>query len=254
MAKRFAGFTPDQLGKIVPEMSGMQADEQKKFLASNPAAAARVGMMTEKAQMALNKGGYIQGFRAGGFTGLEQALPLKAAASLFKDQLQPTIGSNQFSADTAQDTVQAANPFANLMQQRIPEQNAQLFQDMPSYSTQGMLQQVDNKFQNSQVVQNAQLAQANLENQVAQELGFARPTNQEQADQYNTRMQQLVSDSPEIQAASQAQQELNASQQNYSSAMGTLQAAKDAQAADPSNADLIKAVTDAEAAFTLAGE
>ena len=66
MAKKFAGFTPDQLGKIVPEMKGMQADEQKKFLAANPAAAKRVGLMSEKAQMALAKGGYIKGYQAGG--------------------------------------------------------------------------------------------------------------------------------------------------------------------------------------------
>ena len=50
MAKRFAGFTPEQMGKIIPEMQGMQADEQKKFLAANPAAAARVGKMFETAQ------------------------------------------------------------------------------------------------------------------------------------------------------------------------------------------------------------
>jgi len=45
MAKKFAGFTPEQLGKIVPEMQGMQGDEQAKFLAANPAAASRVGKM-----------------------------------------------------------------------------------------------------------------------------------------------------------------------------------------------------------------
>ena len=50
MAKRFAGFTPEQMGKIVPEMQGMQGDEQVKFLAANPAAAARVGKMAEAAQ------------------------------------------------------------------------------------------------------------------------------------------------------------------------------------------------------------
>ena len=69
MAKRFAGFTQEQLGKIVPEMKGMQADEQKKFLAANPAAAKRVGLMSEKAQMALAKGGYIKGYQQGGFAG-----------------------------------------------------------------------------------------------------------------------------------------------------------------------------------------
>mgnify|MGYP003629176351 CR=1 FL=1 len=47
MAKRFGGFTPEQMGKIIPEMQGMQADEQAKFLAATPGAAARVGMMQE---------------------------------------------------------------------------------------------------------------------------------------------------------------------------------------------------------------
>ena len=68
MAKRFAGFTPEQVGKIIPELAGKQADEQKKFLAANPAAAKRIGVMSEKAQMALAKGGYIKGYDQGGLT------------------------------------------------------------------------------------------------------------------------------------------------------------------------------------------
>ena len=50
MAKKFAGFTPEQMGKIIPEMQGMQADEQAAYLASQPGAAARVGKMAEAAQ------------------------------------------------------------------------------------------------------------------------------------------------------------------------------------------------------------
>ena len=62
MAKRFGGFTPEQMGKIIPEMQGMQADEQAKFLAATPGAAARVGMMTMAAQqkIGMSKGGYIK--------------------------------------------------------------------------------------------------------------------------------------------------------------------------------------------------
>ncbi|MDB4588491.1 hypothetical protein N9095_00770 [bacterium] len=61
MAKRFGGFTPEQMGKIIPEMQGMQADEQAKFLASQPGAAARVGKMAELAQQRIGMavGGYI---------------------------------------------------------------------------------------------------------------------------------------------------------------------------------------------------
>lgn len=64
MAKRFGGFTPEQLGKIVPEMQGMQADEQAKFLAATPGAAARVGAMTEVAQQRID--GAVKGFATGG--------------------------------------------------------------------------------------------------------------------------------------------------------------------------------------------
>jgi hypothetical protein len=72
MAKRFAGFTPEQMGKIIPEMKGMQADEQAKFLASQPGAAARVGKMAELAQkrIGMANGGYAkrQGYANGGIS------------------------------------------------------------------------------------------------------------------------------------------------------------------------------------------
>jgi hypothetical protein len=72
MAKRFGGFTPEQMGKIIPEMQGMQADEQAKFLASQPGAAARVGKMAELAQQRIGMaaGGMAkkQGYAPGGLT------------------------------------------------------------------------------------------------------------------------------------------------------------------------------------------
>ena len=77
MAKRFAGFTPEQLGKIVPEMQGMQGDEQAKFLAANPAAAARVGKMAEAAQKRIGMayGGMVKpkGYATGGQVTLDAA-------------------------------------------------------------------------------------------------------------------------------------------------------------------------------------
>ena len=73
MAKRFGGFTPEQMGKIIPEMQGMQADEQAKFLASQPGAAARVGKMAELAQkrIGMAAGGMAKkrGYAPGGLTG-----------------------------------------------------------------------------------------------------------------------------------------------------------------------------------------
>ena len=56
MAKRFAGFTPEQLGKIDPSLKGMQSDEQEKIIAANPALAARVGKMTQMAPEAYRYG------------------------------------------------------------------------------------------------------------------------------------------------------------------------------------------------------
>ena len=69
MAKQFAGFTPDQLGKIDPSLQGMQSDEQQKLIAANPALAARVGKMAEMAQQRIGmaQGGYAKkGYAVGG--------------------------------------------------------------------------------------------------------------------------------------------------------------------------------------------
>lgn len=55
MAKKFAGFTPEQLGRIDPELEGKQADEQNAIIRANPALAARVGKMTMLAQNKINQ-------------------------------------------------------------------------------------------------------------------------------------------------------------------------------------------------------
>ena len=69
MAKVFAGFTPEQLGKIDPSLQGLQSDEQQKIIAANPALAARVGKMSEMAQqrVGMAQGGYAKkGYAEGG--------------------------------------------------------------------------------------------------------------------------------------------------------------------------------------------
>ena len=66
MNKKFAGFTPEQIGRIVPETQGMQSDEIAKFLGANPAASARIGMATAKAEAMLN-GEDTVGFARGGY-------------------------------------------------------------------------------------------------------------------------------------------------------------------------------------------
>ena len=72
MAKKFAGFTPEQLGKIDPSLQGKQSDEQNAIIAANPALAARVGKMAMAAQKRINMayGGMVRkGFSPGGDAG-----------------------------------------------------------------------------------------------------------------------------------------------------------------------------------------
>ena len=95
MAKRFGGFTPEQMGKIIPEMQGMQADEQAAYLASQPGAAARVGKMAEVAQqrigMTYSDAVEQRGFAEGG-TVLSSAQQTLADA---QNKLQAAINAQQ---------------------------------------------------------------------------------------------------------------------------------------------------------------
>jgi len=77
MAKKFAGFTPAQLGRIIPEMRGMQADEARLFLQANPGAARRVGMMSEEAQRRLS----AREFQEGGTVTTQTSNPYDSASS-----------------------------------------------------------------------------------------------------------------------------------------------------------------------------
>ena len=98
MAKRFAGFTPEQLGKIIPEMQGMQGDEQAKFLAANPAAAARVGKMAETAQKRIGMayGGMVKpkGYADGGQAAMDAAQQKYANAQNDLTKAQQALGAN----------------------------------------------------------------------------------------------------------------------------------------------------------------
>jgi len=83
MAKKFAGFTPDQLGKIDPSLQGKQSDEQNAIIAANPALAARVGKMAMVAQKRINMayGGMVKkGFNTGGMS-LEEIQAQNEAAA-----------------------------------------------------------------------------------------------------------------------------------------------------------------------------
>ncbi|MDB9962827.1 hypothetical protein OAD41_00185 [bacterium] len=100
MAKRFGGFTPEQMGKIIPEMAGMQSDEQAKFLAASPSSAARVGKLAEAAQKKIEMayGGYVKGYAEGGIP--EQGI---------LDTAQQNLADSQTALSTAQQNL-AANP------------------------------------------------------------------------------------------------------------------------------------------------
>ena len=96
MAKRFAGFTPEQLGKIDPSLKGMQSDEQEKIIAANPALAARVGKMTQMAQQRI-------GMAEGGFVDLESRLRSQRRGFTGAGQVMPPMKSRP-----------AGNPFARV--------------------------------------------------------------------------------------------------------------------------------------------
>ena len=112
MAVRFGGFTPDQLGKIIPEMQGMQADEQAKFLAATPAAAARVGRMTELAQQKVD--GVAKGFAEGGVVLPGQA-DLDAAKQAAADATKALQDAR---------TAQAASPDDTALQEAVKQAEA----------------------------------------------------------------------------------------------------------------------------------
>ena len=126
MAKRFAGFTPEQMGKIVPEMHGMQGDEQAKYLAANPAAAARVGKMAEtaKKRIGMATGGMVRnGYAEGGQAKLDAA---QAAVAKAQEKLQKAIAAQQAKPDNKKlaEAVNKAQAAVNSANQRMQSAQA----------------------------------------------------------------------------------------------------------------------------------
>jgi len=64
MAKQFLGFTPEQVGRLIPELKDMQGDEQRKIIAANPAYSQRMGYATQRAMNMINP--EPTGFNEGG--------------------------------------------------------------------------------------------------------------------------------------------------------------------------------------------
>jgi hypothetical protein len=140
MAMKFGGFTPEQMGKIIPEMQGMQADEQAAFLAASPKAASTLGKMAEVAQkkISMAQGGYVQGYQEGGVVedtefGInpppEESTAFKAdldsaqlsysnaektsAEAMAKSQADPSNADLAKAAEDAQNSVNAAQTKMN---------------------------------------------------------------------------------------------------------------------------------------------
>ena len=116
MAKRFLGFTPEQRGKILPELAGMQEDEQRKVIASNPAYQQKLGNATEQAMRILNpepvkanEGVYVRGYAQGGQAKLDSA--------------QKRLSDAQTALQAARDA-QAANPEDEALVKRVSEKEA----------------------------------------------------------------------------------------------------------------------------------
>ena len=124
MAKKFAGFTPEQLGKIIPELQGLQTDEQNAILAANPAMAARVGKMAMTAQKRLSMAeGGIVNFNEGGQAKLNNAQQKFANAQY---ELQNAIAAQQADPENESlaEAVNKAQASVNSAQQALQSAQA----------------------------------------------------------------------------------------------------------------------------------
>ncbi len=215
MAKRFLGFTPEQRGKILPELAGMQEDEQRKVIASNPAYQQKLGNATEQAMRILNPE------------------PVKARGGMFMPgaQLISQIDPNQIQK------LQEANSGVTDSFVR-PEYNF----NRPSFDIADTLTPTQ-----LEELQASQLAGQGtpIDMQFGPAINQPMIADQDVTNRFNREQPQTPS---------QGQIDLDAARKATREAMSAVQAAKDAQAADPSNQDLVKALQDKEAALTRAQE
>ena len=245
MAKKFAGFTPEQMGKIIPEMQGMQADEQAAYLASQPGAAARVGKMAEVAQkrIGMAEGGMAvsledrlaaqkRGFLS---AGQRQAFNYNNMNTIGNTMVAPPISGNQLSPGvptTVPETL--ARPFGNLrdLLERTPRQGI-----MP-VSRDSLPAPVPLPFPMPLEGGPRQSPPAQQPQQVAPHshtIGMHRGGYAEGGD------------------TGSALQDLDKSKEDVSNANKALQDALAAQKADPTNEDLAKAVTGAQTELDASG-
>ena len=150
MAKVFGGFTPEQMGKIVPEMAGMQADEQAKFLAATPSAASRVGMMAEQAskRISMAQGGYVQGGLVNqAVSGLAGVMPelIQGNIKPFNDVIQrdPSAGMGRpFRIPMSTDASANANFSQKLTEEQLRNNYSKLEESARAERAGGNLSQV----------------------------------------------------------------------------------------------------------------
>ena len=91
MAKKFAGFTPEQLGKMFPEVAGMQGDEAAAVLAASPKHSAQLALFQKRAQAMLEESVFVQ---AGGYINpAAESQYLSGRGSDSQNQVLPTIAS-----------------------------------------------------------------------------------------------------------------------------------------------------------------
>ena len=213
MAKKFAGFTPEQMGKIIPEMQGMQADEQAAYLASQPGAAARVGKMAEVAQKRIGMayGGMAtkKGYAVGG------SVPIQAGDAT-------AMGTVLEAAENLIDGGQIAK--------------------MPTDSANSRLEFTD-KY--GDAIANLEQTQPTTMEGIYHRGQPGLPgTLRGDADAYNNMGNYVAIEGTKEQA--RPNNPLDLAREWVSTANTALQDAINAQQADPENEELVKAVTDAQ--------
>ena len=240
MAKVFGGFTPEQMGKIVPEMAGMQADEQAKFLAATPSAASRVGMMAEQAskRIGMAQGGYVIGGLVNrAVSGLAGAMPELAQGdpAAFENFLgtpsvptpvQPDLSNTKFKLG------RPVQPRPNIDEGFY---NSPEYTDFKKNNTMGDAAMYDSPYFGSVGSRSMGRAQDS-----AYEAYLANRANQ-------------GGSRPEMsQQPSAVQTQLDTAQQNIATANAAFQKALDASTADPTNKAKADAVNKAQIAVNNA--
>ena len=117
MAKKFAGFTPQQMAVLLPKVgytgNSMQSDEVNAFLAANPAAAAKMGKYTLAARRAIE--GEPVRMADGGYASYQAAV----------DKAQAKVADKRNALSAANQAL-AANPSNTSLKSKVDSAQAAL--------------------------------------------------------------------------------------------------------------------------------